>query len=44
VNSGALLALIDSSELLEIARSSGSAAQALGVGRGAPVEVKVRGG
>jgi S-adenosylmethionine hydrolase len=44
VNSGALLALIDSSELLEIAQSSGSAAEVLGVGRGAPVEVKVRGG
>ena len=41
---GKPLALIDSSELLEVAVSGGSAAEILSVGRGAPVEVTVRGG
>jgi len=36
---GALLALVNSAGFLEIAQRDGSAAAALGVGRGAPVRV-----
>jgi S-adenosylmethionine hydrolase len=40
---GALVALVGSSGLVEIAQREGSAARALGVGRGAPVMLRPSG-
>jgi S-adenosylmethionine hydrolase len=44
VRPGELLALINSFGVLEVARAEQSAAEALGLGRGAPVNVVEQGG